>query len=213
MQASAGPLTERPAAGSVAEFIYLNKMKNFEARTHRESKTFYHLVEVGPGRAGVSEGPTAARVLPRGSTHLPCPFYRWGRAFTPRVSHCWWTAGWGWRAADLGKAACSRCPHSNSPEKGRLGACSSQTCSCGGGQGEAGAGVLPMAYTGQLGGTDCWGQGSSWALLWAPRGCAPGAPLSLGKGRAPAPSPSPLAGGAGRPLAPRPLSPALWRRP
>ncbi|XP_036088615.1 maestro heat-like repeat family member 5 [Rousettus aegyptiacus] len=31
--------------GSVAEFIYLNKMKNFEARTHRESKTFYHLVE------------------------------------------------------------------------------------------------------------------------------------------------------------------------
>lgn len=71
MQASAGPLTERPAAGSVAEFIYLNKMKNFEARTHRESKTFYHLVEVGPGRAGVSEGPMAARVLPRGVCGQP----------------------------------------------------------------------------------------------------------------------------------------------
>lgn len=39
--------------GSMMEFIYLNKMKNFEERAHRESDTkFYHLVQVGPIRAG-----------------------------------------------------------------------------------------------------------------------------------------------------------------
>ncbi|KAB1257949.1 Maestro heat-like repeat family member 5 [Camelus dromedarius] len=47
--------------GNTAEFINLNKMKNFEARVRRESEMkFYNLVKVGPVRAEGREGPTAA---------------------------------------------------------------------------------------------------------------------------------------------------------
>lgn len=47
------PPTECPATGSTAEFTYLNKMRSFEVRAHRESETrFFNLVKVGPMRAG-----------------------------------------------------------------------------------------------------------------------------------------------------------------
>ena len=43
-----GHLTECPTTGNKAEFVYLNKMKSFEARSCRESEMkFYHLVKVG----------------------------------------------------------------------------------------------------------------------------------------------------------------------
>lgn len=52
------------------EFVYLNKMKNFEESLHKESETkFYHLVQVWleePGREGPGEGPATGGVLPRG---------------------------------------------------------------------------------------------------------------------------------------------------
>ncbi|XP_045037533.2 maestro heat-like repeat family member 5 isoform X2 [Desmodus rotundus] len=42
-----GHLTECPTTGNKAEFVYLNKMKSFEARSCRESEMkFYHLVKV-----------------------------------------------------------------------------------------------------------------------------------------------------------------------
>lgn len=164
-------------------------MKNFEARTHGESKTFYHLVKVGPGGAGVSEGPTAGRVLPQnpqttqehgvsGPLISPAHFTDGaGRLRTESV-----TAG-GPQAGGGGRLTWARLLALVVPRAIllRRGGCEPVAVRL------PAARWLPTAHTGKLGGADCWGPGSSWALLWAPQGCVPGAPLSLGKGRAPGP--------------------------
>lgn len=71
----AGLLTDSLTTGSLMGFKYLNKMKNSEARTLRESEMrFYHLVQVGL-RAGCGGSWLGApTMLERGicwSTHLP----------------------------------------------------------------------------------------------------------------------------------------------
>lgn len=65
----AGLLTQCPTAGSTAEFMHLNKMKNFETKAHKDSELkFYSLVKVRAGKAG------GCWQLARGSWRaLDCP--------------------------------------------------------------------------------------------------------------------------------------------
>lgn len=50
-----GHLTKCPTTGSKAELVYLNKMRNFEARPSREPETkFYHVVKVGREEPGAA---------------------------------------------------------------------------------------------------------------------------------------------------------------
>ena len=80
----AGLLTQRPTAGNMSsEFIHLNKMKNFEAKAHKDSELkFYSLVKVRAGKGG------GCWQLAWGSGRAPdCPRAQgWPAHFTDRAS-------------------------------------------------------------------------------------------------------------------------------
>lgn len=80
-QAAPGLLTRWPTTGSTAEYMRLNKMKNFETSLRRDSEMkFYNLVKVGPaglraGRAHSWQGSHRRPALPGArvlaGVHLP----------------------------------------------------------------------------------------------------------------------------------------------